>query len=85
MMLPRAEIDVTSPVSNETQASDLMKAQGDAIREYFGEIGPAALHEAATVEHAQRRAAVQERADEAEERHQRSRDAQHRDSGRSAE
>lgn len=82
MMMPLAEVDPASSISNETQAANLMESQGQAIREHFGEIGPAALHEAATEEHAQRRADVQERADEAELKHQRRQaDAQHSNGG----
>ena len=78
--MPPAELDPASSISNETQATQLMESQGQAIREHFGEIGPAAVHEAATVEHARRRAAAQERGAEAELKHQREKaDAQHSD------
>ena len=87
LMMPLAEVDPASSTSEGEQAVQLMEGQAVAIRDHVGEIGPVALHEAATEEHTQRRDDVQRRADTAEARNtqRRATDAEHSNGSRPAE
>ena len=81
LMMPLADVDPASSTSEVEQAIQLMEGQASAIRDHVGEIGPEALHDAATEEHEQRREKVQRRADAAEARNRQraAADAEHSD------